>query len=65
MRSFVGAVEAALPSKKVDIFGKQGLLMNSAPYYILPIILLLGTQVAWNNAWVLMVIIYAVLPFVD
>ena len=39
--------------------------MNSAPYLILPIILLLGVQVAWTNAWVLMVIIYAVLPLVD
>ena len=39
--------------------------MNSAPYYFLSIIILLGGQIIWDHAWLLMVIIYGVLPLVD
>ena len=65
MRSFVDTVEQSLPSKRFDIFGKGGLLMNSSPYLVLPFIILLGTQIIWTHAWVLVVIVYALLPLLD
>lgn len=58
-------VEQLLPNKKIDIFGKDGLLMNSTPYYLLSAIILLALSLLWNHAWALIVIVYAVLPLFD
>ena len=59
------SIEGTLPGKKIDCFGKEGLLMNSWPYLLLPLIIFISTQVVWDNAWVIMIIIYAILPLVD
>lgn len=45
MRSFVDTIEQTLPTKRFDIFGKGGWMMTSSPYFILPLILLLGIQI--------------------
>lgn len=65
MKSFVGIIEDALPSKKLDIFGSGGLMMTSFPYYLLTVISLLAYALIWNHAWALIVIIYAMLPLLD
>jgi len=63
--SFVNTIENSLPAKRFDIFGKGGLLMTSSPYLILPIIVLIGTQVIWTHSWILIIIVYALLPLLD
>ena len=65
MKSFTELIEKALPSKKIGIFGRGGLLMTSKPYYIFFGILLLGCQIVFTDAWALMVIIYTLMPFLD
>jgi len=62
---FTGWVERLLPTNKIDAFGKDGLLMNSAPYYLLAFIISIAIALIWNHAWTLMVIIYAILPLFD
>ncbi len=42
MQSFVNLVDNSLPAKKIDVFGKGGLLMTSKPYYLLLLIMILA-----------------------
>ncbi len=65
MKSFVNAVEHSLPTNRLDFFGKGGLLMTSKPYYILLAIIVLANFTIWTNAWLTMIIIYAILPLLD
>ena len=65
MKSFINVVEEILPSHKLDFFGKGGLLMTCKPYFLLPVILLLAFNLFWHHAWIILVIIYALLPLVD
>lgn len=65
MQSFVNLVDNSLPAKKIDVFGKGGLLMTSKPYYLLLLIMILAFQTVWTHAWILVVVIYVLLPFLD
>jgi hypothetical protein len=65
MRSFVDTVEQALPTKRFDVFGKGRMLMTSSPYFIMPLIFLLATQIIWTHSWILIIILYALLPLLD
>jgi len=65
MRSFVNYLEQSFPSKKLDISGKGGLLMTSLPYYMFIGLLGVSYLTLWTNAWILMVIIYVLLPYLD
>jgi hypothetical protein len=65
MRSFVNILEENLPNNKLDIFGKGGLLMTSLPYYLLLALLAFAYTTIWNNAWIMMIIIYLLLPYLD
>jgi hypothetical protein len=39
--------------------------MTSKPYYILLAIIVLANFTIWTNAWLTMIIIYAILPLLD
>ena len=65
MRSFVNILEENLPTNKLDIFGKGGLLLTSLPYYLLLALLGFAYTTIWNNAWIMMLIIYLLLPYLD
>jgi len=58
-------LEEALPQKRLNPFKDGQLLMTSIPYYLLSFITLIGYVCIWKDAWLLMVIIYAILPIVD
>jgi hypothetical protein len=63
--SFLDLVKSGLPAKRLDCFGKGGLLMTSKPYYLLFLIILLAYQVVWTNSWLMLLIIYTILPLFD
>lgn len=65
MRSFVSFMEGSLPSNKLDVFGKGGLLMSSLPYYLLAVLLGFAYLTIWDNAWIMVVVIYVLLPYLD
>ena len=65
MRSFIHFLSEYIPEKKVDIFGKGGWLMTCLPYFLLVVIIGLAYNLIWENAWVVMVIIYLLLPYLD
>ncbi len=65
MNSFVTYIEQTITAKKIDAFGKDGLLHSSIPYYILPAILIYGSFTVWDNAWPIVFIAYSLLPLFD
>lgn len=56
-----------LPSNKADIFGEDSLLMNSLPYYMLLLISVLGRTIylETGNSFLILFVIYALLPLLD
>lgn len=54
-----------LPNKKLDIFGKDSLLMTSIPYYILALTMGAGLLLEDPNPFLFIAIIYAVFPLLD
>lgn len=63
--SFLELAKSAFPSKRLDCFGKGGLLMTSKPYYLLSLIIFLACQIVWTNSWLMILIIYTILPLFD
>ena len=62
---FVDLLEGSLPHQKFDPLGPTRLIMSGIPYFILPAVILLGTFIIFDHAWLLMVIVYAILPLID
>jgi hypothetical protein len=60
-----GRFESLLPAKKIDIFGRGGWMKTSLPYYLLFSIALLAYFIIASHSWLLIVIIYAVIPLID
>lgn len=58
-------VEALLPKKKLDIFGKDSLLHNTFPYYLLPFLIIAGHFGTNQNVFLFIFIVYTVLPLLD
>ena len=56
-----------LPDHKLDIFGADSLLMEVFPYYLLSFIIATGLSIhmATDNPYIVLLIIYAVLPLLD
>lgn len=56
-----------IPSHKINCFGKNSLLFSSAPYYVLLSIMVIGVSLfeLTRNAYLLLFIIYGILPLVD
>ena len=65
MDSLVTFIEQTITAKKIDAFGKDGLLHSSIPYYVLPAVLVYGLFTVWDNAWSLVFITYSLLPLLD
>lgn len=58
-------IQQLLPDKKIDLFGKDGLIMNSAPYYSISFFIFSAIFLLWNHAWIYVLIFYALLPLFD
>ena len=54
-----------IPQTKINIFGGNGLLLSTLPYYSLAAITVLGYSILWSHPWLLIALLYAVLPFLD
>lgn len=54
-----------IPKTKINIFGGDGLLLSTLPYYSLAAITILGYSILWSHPWLLVALLYAVLPFLD
>lgn len=65
MNSFVNLINSALPVKRFDPFGKNSLMFSTMPYYIFAAVVISGSSLIWDDAWLLMLIIYGLLPFLD
>jgi hypothetical protein len=65
MDAIVTAFLRLIPSKKIDMFGKDSLMSSSLPYYLLPVVVGYGILSVWDNAWSLLFITYALLPALD
>jgi len=63
--SLAKLVQKVLPDKKIDIFGKDSLMMTSFPYYQMTFILIMSYSLLWNHAWSVMAFIYVLLPLLD
>jgi len=63
--SLAKLVEKLLPAKKINIFGKDSLMMTSFPYYLLTLILVMSYSLLWNHAWSVMMFIYVLMPLLD
>jgi ABC-type sulfate transport system permease subunit len=63
--SKINSIVKKLSLAKIDIFGRDSLMMTSLPYYTHPLILGISYFLLWNNAWSLAVFIYAVMPLLD
>lgn len=65
----IAQLEQCLPKKKLDIFGKNSLIMSSLPYYTLSILSAVSLFSTWSSyskiAFLLIVIVYAVFPILD
>ena len=65
MVNIIESIEKMMPEKKIDVFGKGGLLLTSLPYYSFVIILLLAQLTIWDNPWFLIALVYGFLPLLD
>jgi hypothetical protein len=54
-----------LPRNKIDVFGKDGLLTHSLPYYVLALLTFLGLCLDQPNPWPFIAIVYAGFPLLD
>lgn len=63
--AFVNLINSALPVKRYDPFGKNSLMFSTIPYYLFSIVVLTGSSLLWDDAWLLMFIIYGMLPYLD
>lgn len=58
-------LEALLPTKKLDIFGKNSLLHSTFPYYLLAFLIISGHFSTQQNVFLFIFIVYTVLPLLD
>lgn len=58
-------IDSLLPKKKIDIFGKDQLLHNTAPYYLLAGLMMLAHFGAGESGFLFLFIVYTVLPILD
>lgn len=63
--SLTKAIGNYLPVNKIDIFGKDSLVMTSAPYYSQTLVLIMFYFLLWDYPWTLMAMIYVLLPIFD
>lgn len=65
MLLLIEKLETLLPHTKIDIFGKKSLMDSSLPYYLLTVLSIAALLIDQPNPYVLIVIAYAGLAFLD
>jgi len=65
MSQIIERIEKILPSKRLDIFGKNSLLNSTIPYYLLTLLPLSAIMAEKPNPYPFIVIVYAVFPLLD
>lgn len=63
--SLINLIQSALPAKRYDPFGKNSLMFSTVPYYIFAAVIAVGSFIVWDHAWLLLLIIYGLLPLLD
>lgn len=58
-------INSLLPTRKIDIFGKDQLMNNTFPYYLLTILSLMGQFKQGENVFMFIFIVYTGLPLLD
>lgn len=58
-------LETLLPAKKIDVFGKNQLLHNVFPYYILAVLMVIALVFGLQSGVILIFIAYTFLPLLD
>lgn len=56
-----------LPAHLIDVFGPDGMLFSSIPYYTLTFVIIIGLSIYdhTKNPFILLLIIYGIFPIVD
>lgn len=65
MDILVNKIENILPKKKIDIFGKNSLMFNTFPYYLLAVIYPLSAFGNLSTAFIFLYVIYGIIPLLD
>lgn len=65
MSLLIDRLEAILPRKKIDIFGKNSMMDSTLPYYMLTVIPAIVFFVDRPNPYILIAIGYSVLALLD
>ena len=65
MSQVIRFITKLMPEQKLDIFGKDGLLNTSLPYYSFIILMLFAYMTIFTQPWFIFALIYAMLPFLD
>jgi hypothetical protein len=65
MSALIDRLEKFLPRKKIGTFGKDGLLKNSLPYYVLAFLTFSGLTMKNLNPFPYIAIVYALFPILD
>ena len=67
LRTLSNQLLKLIPSHKISFFESTSLLHSSAPYYILLLVMTVGISLyeLTQNPYILLLIIYAVIPVVD
>jgi hypothetical protein len=58
-------INSILPTKKIGIFGKDQLLKNTFPYYLLAFLCTISLFKSGENIFMFIFIVYTVLPLLD
>lgn len=65
MTQVIDRLEKWLPRKRLDIFGKDSLMKNSWPYYLLTLIPFIGLMSDHPNPFIFIAMTYAGFPILD
>lgn len=65
----IAKLEQCLPRRRIDLFGKNSLIMSSLPYYTLSLLSMISLFSTWSSyskiAFVLIAVVYALFPILD
>lgn len=65
MEIIADRLEQILPRKKIDIFGKNQLMHNTLPYYLLAFLVNFGHIGTNDKIFFFIFVVYTVLPMLD
>lgn len=65
----ISKLEQWLPRRKIEIFGKESLMMTSLPYYTMAVLSAISLLSTWTTyikiVFILIAVVYALFPILD